>query len=116
MGISPLEASPGDELSRAAAAPPLRSKSRGLRDELASSTPVPLPAPSHAETVAPPEIHRELTVLVNVSDGGRISYQMLDSKTGRVILEIPPEEIRNAAESIAKLLSAAGETPVDVNS
>ena len=116
MAISPLEASPSDKSGRTAAPSPSRSAKKLPRDELAGSALVQLPAPSDTQRRAPPEMNRQPTVLVNVSEHGRISYQMLDSKTGKIIFEIPPKEIRNAEELISKLQRSSPGPSVDFNS
>jgi hypothetical protein len=74
----------------------------------ASTVPVPQD-PNRSATaghdVTPKQIP-ELTVGLRKDVDGKIYYALLDAQTGKVVIELPPEEVRRVGRNIQEFLKA----------
>jgi hypothetical protein len=98
-----------------------------MRVEFAASTPEDrgcsdaLPLPKASRLSAPrasPESRQQQEMLhlaqpperslsIRVDKNKRIVYQIIDERTGEVVRQIPPEEVRRASRNIAELLRSS---------
>ena len=88
------------------------SRAEGARQEVRE-------AESRKDDSPPPAAEPPRHALsIRVDENRRIFYQVIDEKTGQVVRQIPPEEVRRAAQHISELLRSQEEQKrqVDVSS
>jgi len=72
------------------------------------------------KTAQPPPLPEQPqhSLSIRIDNDRRIYYQVIDEKTGDVVRQIPPEEIRRAGQHIAELMRQQAEDKhqVDVSS